>query len=144
MKKSTRDESPLPAMSALKYEDSESDKEAEEEEEDEDEEDEEEQPEEAVKDDGEMEKQTDTSGPNNFPTLKGFLPPVQVVAQPRLYSKEEEEREERLAEEERAKTAENNAKLRDKLAAAAREKMVQVEDSCAIEQLKFRKFNCTY
>ena len=69
-------------------------------------------------DKSETKVETNKSG---FPNLKGFLPPS-IVSNPKLYGEEEEAR---VEEEERKRQEENN-KLRDKLAARAREKMVQV------------------
>ena len=69
-----------------------------------------------------------------FPNLVGFLPAV--VAPPQIYEEEdseekkrreeEGEREKRKKEEEERRRQEETTKLRDKLAAKAREKMVQV------------------
>ena len=65
--------------------------------------------------------QTDTSKNTAFPNLTGFLPPT-IASNPKLYS---DPSQETLTEEEVKKREEAN-KLRDKLAAKAREKMVQV------------------
>ena len=70
--------------------------------------------------DEEAETKVETSK-SGFPNLKGFLPPS-IVSNPKLYAEEDVKKEE---EEERRRLEENN-KLRDKLAAKAREKMVQV------------------
>ena len=63
------------------------------------------------------------SSKSGFPNLKGFLPPS-IVSNPKLYT--EVEVEEKKDEEEEKKRQEETNKLRDKLAAKAREKMVQV------------------
>ena len=62
---------------------------------------------------------------SGFPSLVGFLPPA-IAAQPKLYQKEEEDKEVKKREEEAKKRQEETNKLRDKLAAKAREKMVLV------------------
>ena len=65
------------------------------------------------------------SNKSGFPNLKGFLPPS-IVSNPKLYSEVEVEVEEKKDEEEEKRRQEETNKLRDKLAAKAREKMVQV------------------
>ena len=60
----------------------------------------------------------------NFPNLVGFLPPT-ITSNPKLYSDPSEEEQKKESEEQKKRHEENN-KLRDKLAAKAREKMVQV------------------
>ena len=62
------------------------------------------------------------SDKSGFPNLKGFLPPS-IVSNPKLYTEEEEKKD----EEDEKKRQEETNKLRDKLAAKAREKMVQVQ-----------------
>ena len=62
---------------------------------------------------------------SGFPSLVGFLPPA-IAAQPKLYQEEEEDKEKKKREEEAKKRQEETNKLRDKLAAKAREKMVLV------------------
>ena len=66
---------------------------------------------------------TNSNGDNkkNFPNLAGFLPPT-ITSNPQLYSDPGEESK----NEEDLKKREETNKLRDKLAAKAREKMVQV------------------
>ena len=62
---------------------------------------------------------------SGFPSLVGFLPPA-IAAQPKIYQEEEEDKEKKKREEEAKKRQEETNKLRDKLAAKAREKMVLV------------------
>ena len=62
---------------------------------------------------------------SGFPSLVGFLPPA-IAAEPKLYQEEEEDKEKKKREEESKKRQEETNKLRDKLAAKAREKMVLV------------------
>ena len=71
----------------------------------------------------EEKNETKAEDKSGFPNLKGFLPPS-IVSNPKLYTEVEED-DKKDEEEERRRQEETN-KLRDKLAAKAREKMVQV------------------
>ena len=62
---------------------------------------------------------------SGFPSLVGFLPSA-IAAKPKLYQDEEDDKEKKRKEEEAKKRQEETNKLRDKLAAKAREKMVLV------------------
>ena len=73
----------------------------------------------------EAEKKVEETKKSGFPSLVGFLPPA-IAAQPKIYQEEEDDKEKKKREEEAKKRQEETNKLRDKLAAKAREKMVLV------------------
>ena len=76
------------------------------------------------KNDNSKETKVEAEQSKGFPNLAGFLPPT-ITCNPKLYSDPYED--EKKKDEEEIKRKEDTNKLRDKLAAKAREKMVQVD-----------------
>jgi len=97
-------------------------------------------------DDEKTSSETQPSKRSGFPNLVGFLPsqmasipPPVLVAEPKLYKAEDEDKEKKEQEDLARKKREETNKLRDKLAARAKEKMIQAAKEKALQLERKRK-----